>query len=99
VCPPDLTNAKTATSGPGVVLTWTEAQPCDTVQIESAYGLTGFPSQMTPPGAPQFTVAGTMMTLTDTSATQPNNYTYHARCVVGGVDSCWSNEVAAMGHM
>ena len=95
-----LEHLEPVTNGPGLVLSWTEPQPCDTVQVESEYGLIGYPSQANPPQPPQFTVTpGTLLSLTDPSATGTNMYTYHARCVVGGVNSCWSNELANNGHV
>ncbi len=99
VCPPMLEHLEPVTNGPGLVLTWTEPQACDSVEVESEYGLIPYPSQQNPPKAPQFTVTpGTLLSLTDPTATGTNMYTYHSRCVVGGVKSCWSNELANNGH-
>jgi hypothetical protein len=98
VCPPNLLHLEPVVAGTGLVLSWQESGPCDTVEIESEYGLIGYPSQQNPPQPPQFMVPGTMMSITDPSATGTNMYTYHARCVTGGVDSCWSNELANNGH-
>jgi hypothetical protein len=84
--PPDLNNIP-APAPP--VLTWSTPTPCDTVEIERQDMMAPFPP------TPQFMVPGTMMTYTDTTATQTNNtYFYRARCVVMMVRSAWSNEVA-----
>jgi hypothetical protein len=99
VCPPNLLHLEPNPAGSGLVLSWQEMGACDTVEIESEYGLIGYPSNMNPPGAPQFSVPGTMMSITDVNATGVNMYTYHARCVIAAVDSCWSNELANNGHV
>jgi hypothetical protein len=50
---------------------------------------------MTPPGPPLFSVAGSTMSYVDATATQNTQYTYHVHCIVAGVVSDWSNELAA----
>jgi hypothetical protein len=97
VCPIDLVNL--VPIYPGLKLTWREGQPCDTVVGESEYGLISYPSQQTPPGPPLFTVPGTTLEYSDPTATGTNQHVYHARCVVGGVTSVWSNELADFGSV
>jgi hypothetical protein len=83
---PDLNNI-TIASPP--VLTWAEPTPCDTVEIEREDMINPYPA------TPQFTVPGSMLTYTDTTAHMSGNaYIYRARCVVGAARSAWSNEVA-----
>jgi hypothetical protein len=92
--PPILADIKpAATAGGGLVLSWTEPNPCDTVDIERQDIVHAYPS------SPQFTTAGSNTSYTDTTATDTTTtYTYRARCVVGGSPSQWSNEVFSSGH-
>ncbi len=84
---------------PGLKLTWQEGQPCDTVVGEKEYGLVSYPSQQEPPGQPLFTVPGTTLEYSDPTATEVSNQiVYHTRCVVDGVTSVWSNELANFGN-
>jgi hypothetical protein len=98
--PPMLADPKpAATAGGGLVLSWTEPNPCDTVEIERQDLVHPYPSSMHPPGAPQLTTPGTNSSIADTTATdKTTTYTYHARCVVGGSPSLWSNEVFRAGN-
>ena len=81
--------------GPGLKLTWSEPTPCDTVEGERQTMIDPYPSQATPPGPPTFSVPGAMKTYLDTAPAQNLFFTYHVRCVVSGVSSDWSNEMAA----
>jgi hypothetical protein len=88
-----------ATTGGGLILGWTEPNPCDTVEIEREDLINPYPSQSNPPKSPQFSTAGSNLSYADTTATDTNtSYTYHARCVVSGTTSVWSNEVSHAGH-
>ena len=80
--------------GPGLKVTWSEATPCDTFEGERQTMIDPYPSQATPPGAPQFSVPGTTKTYLDMAPAQNFFFTYHVRCVVAGVASDWSNEMA-----
>jgi hypothetical protein len=87
---------------PGLVLTWREPTPCDTVEGEREDALEPYPSESRRPvPAPPlrdvatFSVPGGTMSYLDASATMNHPYTFHARCRVAGVLSGWSNELAA----
>jgi hypothetical protein len=83
---PDLNNVSIAVPP---VLTWREVTPCDSFEIERQDMINPYPA------TPQFTVPGTMMTYTDTTATMSGNtYFWRVRCVAGSTRSAWSNEVA-----
>jgi hypothetical protein len=80
---------------PGIWVSWIERTPCDTVEGERHDVVDPYPSEMTVPGPPHFTVPAGTASYLDAGPTKNFVYTYHVRCKVQGVASDWSNELAA----